>query len=136
MTRAAILEQSNYINARNIGILQVLKSKESFFSLFANAVGFYVFEFFGGFLAFHMKEKYLLMCFLIPFLNKRKTWSAKAQFIISFFLSSLGLSLAGPSKLLGLDDSNLIVVLLGFFIVGVAAPFVFVPTIPETIAGV
>lgn len=103
----------------------MLTTKESVLSLLANAVGFYVLEFFGGFLAFQMKQKYgiekkligwvfivisvpyLTMCFLLPTLNKKKTWSAKAQFIISFFLSSLGLCLAGPSKLFDLDDSNL-----------------------------
>lgn len=77
---------------------------------------------------------YFIMCFLLPIINQN--WSTKSQFIACFCIFTVGLVLAGPSLMLGFDDSDLWVVLLGFFIIGFATPLVIVPTIPETIRGV
>lgn len=55
--------------------------------------------------------------------------------LMSFLMLSVAILLQGPSSLIGIPDSNYIV-LVGFAISGIAQGFVFIPLLPEAIESI
>ena len=53
----------------------------------------------------------------------------------SFLLLSISMLLQGPSQLLGLPNSN-VIMLIGYSISGIAQGFVFIPLLPEAIESI
>ena len=130
----------------------VFSTKSSIFALIAGGIAFYNVSFFGAFLAVQVESVYGVaddnMGYVFMALSGPYFFSAilipaifgktppKVQFVICFFLSSIGMALMGPSKLFGLPQDKLYIVLIGMIILGGSQALVFIPSIPEAIEAI
>lgn len=127
------LEGCNLIKREQLSLCRILAHGESLFANLAQAISNYNISFFNSFLCLELEslgipEARIGYCFMLlsgpyfvatlstPVICKKVP--RKLQFVICFFISTIGLALMGPSDLLCLPKNEYIIfvgmVLLGF----------------------
>ena len=115
--------------------------------MLASAMAMYNVTFFASFLAIVLKGKYgvadsdmgfyfvilsipyLFAALAFPFIFSK--FPRKLLFVLCFLFSSLAIGMMGPSKILGMPDKSMPLMLIGMFLLGFMQAFCFIPTIPE-----
>lgn len=126
----------------------MLSHKPVFFSYLASMVSIFAVTFYSPFLtlqfANHYKIKdsdmgyyyicltgfYLISCLILP--PRMKNVPRRLQFVMCFFLTTIGFALMGPTEWLMLPD-ELTLILVGMSLTGFVQSMSFIPVLPEAI---